>query len=74
MFRSNIRKGKNVISVTLIMARLWLPDGLVGVLQKQLISWDFPVLQPVTQNGKGKNKKEKSIFTEHHVLQLEMPC
>lgn len=50
MFILNIRKGRNVKIVTPTAAGFLVPDELVRVFQKRLISWDLLTLQ-FTQNG-----------------------
>lgn len=47
-----------MISVTLTMTRLLVPDGVVFVFQNLLISWDFQAQQSIdfTQNDAKKTK------------------
>lgn len=43
MFSPNIRMGENV---TLTVAGLMVPDELLGVFQKLLVTWGFPQSLP----------------------------
>lgn len=67
MLTSDIRLKKNVISITLTVAWLVVPDGLVLVFQNILISRDFYTQQFVEFSVVRKKKAYRNTLLKREV-------
>lgn len=70
VFSSNFGSGEIVISVTLTVTWLLVPDGLVCIFQKLLVSWGC--LWSSYKYGGGKTKPKKNVQWVE-ALQVETP-